>query len=59
METVSSDRIQHIDEKFDSDISMATFSNRLFIRLVAKERRFERVDFRYTIFDSCYLGFPI
>jgi hypothetical protein len=55
MATVSSNRKHHIDEKFDSDIENAEFSNRLFIRLVAKEKRFENVDFKYTIFDTCYL----
>jgi len=44
-----------VDEKFDSDISNAEFSNRLFIRLVAKGKRFKKVDFKYTIFDTCYL----
>ena len=44
-----------MDEKFDSDISDAEFSNRLFIRLVAKGKRFKKVDFKYTIFDTCYL----
>ena len=29
--------------------------NHLFLRLGAKEKRFTRVDFRYSIFDTCYL----
>ncbi len=53
--TSSSERKHHTDEKFDSDVSNAEFRNRLFIRLAAKGKRFEKVDFRYTIFDTCYL----
>jgi len=51
----SSDRKHHTDEKFDSDVSNAEFRNRLFIRLVAKGKKFEKVDFKYSIFDTCYL----
>ncbi len=53
--TSSSERKHHTDEKFDSDVRNAEFRNRLFVRLVAKGKRFEKVDFRYTIFDTCYL----
>ena len=55
MTTVSSNREHHLDEKFESDISNANFSNKLFIRLIAKGKRFENVDFKYTFFDNCYL----
>jgi len=55
MEIVSSNRKHHIDKKFDSDIKSDELSNRLFIRLVVKGKRFENVDFKYTIFDTCYL----
>jgi Pentapeptide repeats (9 copies) len=50
-----SHRITQIDKMFDEDIADAQFTNRLFIRLVAKEKRFTKVDFKYSIFDSCYL----
>lgn len=53
--TTSSNRQHHLDEKFDSDVSNVEYSNRLFVRLVAKGKRFENVDFKYTIFDTCYL----
>lgn len=53
--TTGSSRQHHIDEKFDSDVSNEEFSNRFFVRLVAKGKRFEKVDFKYTIFDTCYL----
>lgn len=43
------------DKKFDADESHARFSNRLFLRLVARARSFTNVDFKYTIFDACYL----
>lgn len=39
----------------DSDCSNEDYSNKLFIRLVAKGKRFEKVDFKYSIFDSSYL----
>jgi len=55
MPTVSSNREHHLDEKFDSNISDANFSNKLFMRLVAKGKRFENVDFKYTFFENCYL----
>lgn len=50
-----SDRRHFIDAKFESNVSNADFKNILFIRLVAKGKRFEKVDFKYTIFDTCYL----
>ena|SRR3989338_7465652 len=48
-------RQHHVDEKFDLDVSNAEYNNRLFVRLVAKSKHFEKVDFKYTIFDTCYL----
>src|SRR2546423_6076656 len=50
-----SNRLHEIDKKFDTDVSDESFSNRLFLRLVAKNRRFQNIDFKYSIFDSCYL----
>ena len=55
MTTVSSNRQHLIDEKFDTNISNCDYSNKLMLRLVAKDKKFEKVNFRYTIFDSCYL----
>jgi len=55
MKTVSSNREHRMDEKFESDISKVNLSNKLFIRLIAKGKRFEHVDFKYTFFDNCYL----
>ena len=55
MAIISSNREQHIDEKFDSDVSNVSYSNKLFLRLVSKSKRFEKVDFKYSIFDTCYL----
>jgi hypothetical protein len=43
------------DQKFDVDQSKARYSNYVFIRLVAMGKTFKRVDFRYTLFDACYL----
>ena len=55
MTIVSSDRQNLIDKKFDSDLLNTDFSNNLFLRLVAKGIRFDNIDFKYTIFDTCYL----
>ena len=55
MAIVSSNREHHTDDKFDSDVSNVNYSNKLFLRLVAKGKRFKQVDFKYTIFDTCYL----
>lgn len=45
-----------VDKKFGFRATIEThFQNHLFQRLVAKEVRFEGVDFSYTIFDTCYL----
>ncbi len=43
------------DKKFDTDVTEQEYANRLFTRLVAKGKRFERVDFRYCTFDASYL----
>jgi hypothetical protein len=46
---------QQIDKSFAADVSDTRFTNHVFVRLVAKGRRFTNVDFRYSTFDSCYL----
>ena len=43
------------DQRFASDESNSRFSNHVFIRLVAMGRTFTKVDFKYTVFDDCYL----
>ena len=50
----SSNREHHIDILFDAGLSKEKFSNRLVIRGVAKDKKFTNVDFKYTIFDTCY-----
>jgi hypothetical protein len=50
-----SGRVEHKDRKVTGDVAEESFVNCLFIRLVAKRARFTNVDFRYTIFDACYL----
>jgi uncharacterized protein YjbI with pentapeptide repeats len=50
-----SNRVEQKDKKFDADVSDDSYINHLFIRLVAKGKRFTNVDFKYTIFDTCYL----
>lgn len=51
----ASSRKHHVDQLFDADVIDEEFSNRLLIRGVAKKRKFKGVDFKYTIFDTCYL----
>lgn len=55
MALVQSDRKTMTDMKFDADVDHETYSNILFQRLVAKQVRFSGVDFKYNIFDTCYL----
>lgn len=43
------------DQRFASDESNVEYSNHLFVRLVAKDKTFSKVDFKYCVFDSCYL----
>jgi uncharacterized protein YjbI with pentapeptide repeats len=50
-----SGRIQQIDKMFEVDVQDGSFVNQLFVRLVAKEKRFTKVDFKKSIFDTCYL----
>jgi len=51
----ASNRKHHVDILFDADVIDEEFSNRLVIRGVARSRKFKRVNFMYTIFDTCYL----
>jgi uncharacterized protein YjbI with pentapeptide repeats len=55
MTLVNSNREHIVDQRFDADVSNNEFQNMLFLRVVAKGRRFENVDFKYTIFDNTYL----
>ena len=49
-----SGRQAHTDEHFEDDVTDSDYSNRLFTRVDAKERKFKKVNFRFTIFDTCY-----
>ncbi len=51
----NSDREHQVDKKIETDIVDKKFVNKLFIRLVAKAKKFTKVDFKYSIFDACYL----
>lgn len=51
----NSGRVHLTDQNFDADVAEKQFINHLFIRLVAKGTRFVKVDFKYSIFDTCYL----
>lgn len=52
---VDSGRQLLADKKFDSNESDVRFINYLFVRVIARKRTFKNVNFRYTIFDRCYL----
>jgi|SRR5882724_6030152 len=51
----TSNRTEVKDQRVTADISNASLSNGLFVRLVAKGKTFTKVDFKYSIFDTCYL----
>jgi hypothetical protein len=44
-----------VDQKINRDISDDILSSKVFIRLSAKGRKFKNIDFKYNIFDNCYL----
>jgi len=50
-----SNRIHETDKKFSENVENEKFTNRIFVRLVAKGIRFVGVDFKYSIFDTSYL----
>jgi len=51
---VDNNRTTETDKRVDGDVEGVAFSSYLCVRLVAKSKRFSNVDFKYTIFDSCY-----
>jgi hypothetical protein len=50
-----SGKVEVKDKKVTADIADENLQNRMFTRLVAKSRRFVRVDFSYSTFDAVYL----
>jgi hypothetical protein len=52
---IENNKIHHTDKKFDADVKDGSFSNHLFVRLVATKKTFTNVDFKYSFFDTCYL----
>lgn len=50
-----SQRAELKDKYVPSDVKNSNWGNILFLRLVAKKRKFVSVDFTYAIFDNCYL----
>lgn len=50
-----SNRVRQIDKWCNADLSDTAFVNQLFVRLIAKKKRFTNVDFTYAIFDGCYM----
>ena len=43
------------DKRVKTDCRKQKFVNYLFLRLIAKKKVFTEVDFRYSIFEACYL----
>ncbi len=43
------------DHRFDANEANSSFTHHVFIRLSAKQKTFASVDFKYCIFDGCYL----
>jgi len=52
---ISSGKQLSVDQKFTGDIGESKYTNHVFTRLVAKDRRFTKVNFRYSFFESSYL----
>jgi hypothetical protein len=50
-----SNRNSFIDKRFKEDASNVDHKNSLFIRLTALKKNFTKVDFSYSIFETCYL----
>ncbi len=50
-----SNRTRLEDKEVATDLSGSDLGMHLLLRVSAKERTFNRVSFRYTIFDNCYL----
>ncbi len=50
-----SNRVHLIDKWCDTDVQDAEYPQHLFLRLGAQGKRFTKVSFRYSIFDTCYL----
>ena len=43
------------DQIVDADVAGISLMNKFFVRFGAKDKKFTKVDFRYSIFDTCYL----
>ena len=50
-----SNRVHLVDKRCDGDVANTPISNHLLLRFVAKDKRFTKIDFKYSIFDTCYL----
>jgi hypothetical protein len=50
-----SNRQKTEDQRVEADLLEVNLSNHLFVRLGAKSKKLTKVDFRYSIFDTCYL----
>lgn len=52
---IDNNKTLYTDKKFDADVKEESYTNHLFVRLVATKRTFTNVDFKYSFFDTAYL----
>jgi len=52
---IDNNKIHHTDKRFDADVKDESYTNHLFVRLVATKKTFTNVDFKYSFFDTGYL----
>jgi hypothetical protein len=52
---IESGKIASVDQKFRNDVNGGRYSNYVFTRLVAKDKHFTKVNFRYSFFEQSYL----
>lgn len=52
---VSSGKQLSVDQKFAGNVGESKYANHVFTRLVAKDKRFTKVNFRYSFFEGSYL----
>ena len=52
---IDSGKTVSIDKKFRNNLDGGRYSNYLFTRLVAKDKCFTKVNFRYSFFENSYL----
>jgi len=52
---IDNNKVHLTDKKLDADVENESYSNHLFVRLVATKKTFTDIDFKYSFFDTGYL----